>query len=77
MGLNTSVRVMELAEIVPPADIVTALGLHGDEKVQKAIRVRSYRGVPVSHLTTFVPSDETPRVWVSDERSTRNQPGGG
>lgn len=57
MGLKTAVRVIELAEIVPPADVAAALRLAAHDKVQKAIRVRSYRGAPVSHLTTFVPSE--------------------
>jgi GntR family transcriptional regulator len=55
MGLKTRVRVLELADVAAPADIAAVLRIASGEKVQKAVRVRSHRGGPVSHLTTYVP----------------------
>ena len=56
MGLKTSVRVIELAEIPAPADVADALRVAPGVPVQKAVRVRCVQGGPVSHLTTFVPT---------------------
>lgn len=56
-GLKSTVRVIELATLPAPADVARELRLPPGARVQKAIRVRSYRGAPVSHITTFVPAD--------------------
>jgi len=56
-GLRTAVRIVELSEIAAPAEVAEALGLAQGARVQKAIRVRSYRGGPVSIITTYVPAD--------------------
>jgi GntR family transcriptional regulator len=56
MGLKTTVRVVELAEIAAPPEVAQALRIPAGDRVQKAVRLRSYRGAPVSHLTTFVPA---------------------
>ncbi|MCZ7562577.1 MAG: GntR family transcriptional regulator [Burkholderiales bacterium] len=55
LGLKTSVRLVELAAIQAPADVAEALGIAPGTPVQKAIRVRSLKGAPLSHITTFVP----------------------
>lgn len=55
MGLRTTVRLIDLAFIPAPTEVAEALKLDFGETVQKAVRVRSHRGVPLSHITTFVP----------------------
>lgn len=55
-GLRTTVKVVELAEVAASGDVAQALRIAPGDPVQRAIRVRSYRGSPVSHLTTFVPT---------------------
>ena len=56
-GLKTTVRVIQLSDLPAPADVAAALQLAPGASVRKAVRVRSYRGAPVSHITTFVPLD--------------------
>src|SRR5690606_5647132 len=56
MGLKTTVRILDLRVIDAPPDVAEALRLGAGEKVQRAVRVRSYKGAPVSHITTFVPA---------------------
>ncbi len=55
MGLRTRVRVIEVQTIVAASEVGAALGLFGDETVQKAIRVRSVAEGPLSLITTYVP----------------------
>lgn len=57
MGLKTSVNVLEVELVTASASVATALQLKPGEPVQKAIRVRSTREGPVSHITTYVPAD--------------------
>lgn len=54
-GLKTDVRVLEFGYVNAPRDIAQQLGVRADEKVQKAVRLRSYQGRPLSHVTTFIP----------------------
>jgi GntR family transcriptional regulator len=54
-SLNTSVRVLEVASVVAPPEVAQALGLSPGATVQKAVRVRSTREGPLSHITTWVP----------------------
>jgi GntR family transcriptional regulator len=56
MGLRTTVRILELCVTEAPPDVAEVLRLGTGEKVQRAVRVRSYKGAPVSHITTFVPA---------------------
>jgi GntR family transcriptional regulator len=56
-SLNTSVRVLEVATVAAPSDVAQALGLAAGAVVQKAVRVRSTREGPLSHITTWVPGD--------------------
>jgi len=55
MGLRTSVRVVELGNVPAAPDVAEALRIAAGEMVQRAVRVRSHRGGPVSHITTYVP----------------------
>ena len=55
LGLRTSVRVIDLKMITAPPDVVAGLRLKPGELVQKAIRLRAYKGAPMSHITTYVP----------------------
>lgn len=57
MGLKTSVNVLEVELITASASVASALQLKPGDPVQKAIRVRSTREGPVSHITTYVPAD--------------------
>jgi len=55
LGLKTTVKVIELDKIGAPRDVAKMLNLQSGEPVYKAVRVRSYHGEPISHVTTFVP----------------------
>lgn len=57
MGLKTSVNVLEVELVTASASVAIALQLKAGDPVQKAIRVRSTREGPVSHITTYVPAD--------------------
>ena len=55
MGLRTSVKVLQ-CEVLPASSAVARhLDLAADAPVQKAVRVRSTREGPLSHITTHVP----------------------
>ena len=55
MGLRTSVKVLR-CEVLPASDAVARqLDLAPGTPVQKAVRVRSTRQGPLSHITTHVP----------------------
>lgn len=55
MGLHTSVKVIDVATIPASVQIAEALQLAAGTAVQKAVRVRSTRDGPLSHITTYVP----------------------
>jgi GntR family transcriptional regulator len=55
MGLRTSVRLLDLETLPAPPDAAEALRIAPGTPVQRAVRLRSYRGTPLSHITTFVP----------------------
>lgn len=55
-GLRTVVKVIELSEVPAGGEVAEALRIGAGDPVQRAVRLRSYRGSPVSHLTTFVPA---------------------
>lgn len=57
MGLRTSVRVLEVETVTASANVAQALQLAVGDPVQKAIRVRSTKDGPLSHITTYVPGD--------------------
>jgi GntR family transcriptional regulator len=55
MGLRTSVKVLDVGTVTASEAVASALGLSPGDAVQKAIRVRSTREGPLSHITTYVP----------------------
>jgi GntR family transcriptional regulator len=55
MGLATSVKVLDLSTITAPPDVAQALQIADGEAVQKAVRVRSTKAGPFSHITTYIP----------------------
>ena len=57
MGLQTKVSVIEVETVTASASVAQALQLSPGDPVQKAIRVRSTREGPLSHITTYVPGD--------------------
>jgi GntR family transcriptional regulator len=57
MGLRTSVNVLEVDTVTASAAVAAALGLAPGDPVQKAVRVRSTKEGPLSHITTWVPGD--------------------
>ena len=57
MGLRTSVVVLEVETLTASAQVATALQIAMGDPVQKAIRVRSTKEGPLSHITTYVPGD--------------------
>jgi GntR family transcriptional regulator len=56
MGLRTKVLVLACETLAAPVDIAERLRLNPGAAVQKAVRVRSTREGPLSHITTFVPA---------------------
>jgi len=57
MTQNTTVRVLEVSKVGASGEVARALGLAQGDLVQKAVRVRSTREGPLSHITTWVPGD--------------------
>lgn len=55
MGLHTSVKVIDVATITASTQVAEALQLKLGDPVQKAVRVRSTKEGPLSHITTYVP----------------------
>ncbi len=55
MGLHTSVKVIDVATITASTQVAEALQLQLGDPVQKAVRVRSTKEGPLSHITTYVP----------------------
>lgn len=56
MGLRTSVKVVDVATVSASTQVAEALQLKLGDPVQKAVRVRSTREGPLSHITTYVPA---------------------
>ncbi len=57
MSLNTTVKVLAVDTVAASPAVAAALELAPGAKVQKAVRVRSTREGPLSHITTYVPAD--------------------
>jgi len=57
MTQNTTVRVLEVDTVGASEEVARALGLTTGAPVQKAVRVRSTREGPLSHITTWVPGE--------------------
>ncbi len=56
MGLRTKVRVLDVQSISASPEVAQRLQIEVGSKVQKAVRVRSTREGPLSHITTYVPA---------------------
>ena len=56
VSLHTTVKVLALDTVAASAPVAAALGLAAGAPVQKAVRVRSTREGPLSHITTYVPA---------------------
>ncbi|MBU1358456.1 MAG: GntR family transcriptional regulator [Gammaproteobacteria bacterium] len=56
MSMHTSVKVVDVSTISASAQVAEALLLAPGDPVQKAVRVRSTRAGPLSHITTYVPA---------------------
>lgn len=54
-SLNTTVKVLEVADVAATLEVARELRLAPGDPVQKAVRVRSTREGPLSHITTWVP----------------------
>jgi GntR family transcriptional regulator len=59
MSLRTSVKVLELRVVSASEAVADALQIAPGSKVQKAVRRRSSKLGPVSHITTYVPEELT------------------
>lgn len=57
MGLRTSVKVLDVETVTASRSVAGALQIPLGDPVQKAVRVRSTKDGPLSHITTYVPSD--------------------
>jgi GntR family transcriptional regulator len=57
MGLRTSVKVLDVGTVAASEAVAAALGISPGDPVQKAVRVRSTREGPLSHITTYVPAE--------------------
>ena len=56
-SLNTTVKVLEVAQVTATAEVAQALQIAPGAPVQKAVRVRSTKEGPLSHITTWVPGE--------------------
>lgn len=59
MSLRTTVKVLELRVVSASEAVADALQIAPGSKVQKAVRRRSSKLGPVSHITTYVPEELT------------------
>lgn len=57
MSLRTSVKVLEVHTVTASRAVAGALQIALGDPVQKAVRIRSTREGPLSHITTYVPAD--------------------
>eukprot|EP00933_Yihiella_yeosuensis_P044583 TRINITY_DN39845_c0_g1_i1.p1 TRINITY_DN39845_c0_g1~~TRINITY_DN39845_c0_g1_i1.p1 ORF type:complete len:256 (+),score=-2.84 TRINITY_DN39845_c0_g1_i1:254-1021(+) len=57
LGKRSTVRVLEFGFVSANHDVQSALKVKQGAEVQRAVRVRSYRGSPFSYLTSYLPED--------------------
>ena len=57
MGLKTEVALLNFGYVAASEEIARALGCEAGAGVQRALRMRSLEGEPLSYLTTHVPED--------------------
>lgn len=54
MGRDTKIKVLDIGMLVPPGDIRVELGLQGDDKAHRVVRVRSTEdGEPFAHYISW------------------------
>jgi GntR family transcriptional regulator len=56
LGLKTRVEIIAFDYVVAPEDVRAALNLDAGAEVQRAVRVRSIDGAPLSYTTSYVPA---------------------
>ena len=56
MSLGTTVKVLDVDTVTASRAVAAALWLSPGDPVQKAVRVRSTRAGPLSHITTYIPA---------------------
>ena len=66
MSLNTTVKVLDVDTVAASPAVAAALALAPGDRVQKAVRVRSTREGPLSHITTYLPEDLASRIGRTD-----------
>lgn len=52
---ETVPRIIEFGYVETPPEIAAAFGRHGDERMQRAVRVRETEGEVLTHITTWIP----------------------
>lgn len=57
MGLKTDVEILDFGYVPAPPDVAQALHLPPGTEVQRAVRVRSHDGVPLTFTTSHVPAE--------------------
>ena len=57
VGLKTNVSIVEFEYVPAPKEVRDALALADGAEVQRAVRVRSHDGVPLSYSVSFVPGE--------------------
>ncbi|MDE2334296.1 MAG: GntR family transcriptional regulator [Rhodospirillales bacterium] len=66
MGLRTKVQLISFDYVAAPPEVAAWLEAPLGAVVQKSVRVRSVKGVPFSHLTTWVPEEIGRRLRAED-----------
>lgn len=66
MGLTTDVKLIDFGYVGASREVADALRVAPGAAVQKAVRVRSIKGAPMSYLTTWVPEDIGRRYGKDD-----------
>jgi len=55
VGATTEAEVIEFGSELPPPDVRAAFGVAEGVRLQRTVRVRRRDGVPLMHLTTYIP----------------------
>lgn len=66
MGMQTQVRLLEFDTAPAAPQVAARLELPVGSPVQRSVRVRSYQGLPFSHLITHVPGEIGQRIRRKD-----------
>lgn len=65
-GYDTSARLLNMQEIMPPQQVLTKLNLHSEESVIEVVRVRYLNRVPVSIDQSYFPLSIGQRLFGRD-----------